>query len=100
MLTDAELTHIAKLARIELDHAHAEKFKKDLSSVLDYIEQLNAVDTSGMEPLYQVTGLENRTRPDEHRGDFVMDKKLTEYLIGQAPAHRERLVRVKGVKAK
>jgi aspartyl-tRNA(Asn)/glutamyl-tRNA(Gln) amidotransferase subunit C len=100
MLTDTELAHIAKLARIELDAAHTEKFKKDLSSVLEYIDQLNTVDTSGVAALYQVTGLENQTRSDEHRGDFVVDDKLTEYLIGQAPAHQGRLVKVKGVKSK
>ncbi len=100
MLTDAELAHIAKLARIEPDTAHAEKLKKDLSSVLEYIDQLNTVDTSGVDALYQVTGLENQTRPDEHRGDFVMDGTLTEYLIGQAPAHQGRFVRVKAVKSK
>jgi aspartyl-tRNA(Asn)/glutamyl-tRNA(Gln) amidotransferase subunit C len=99
MLTDAEITHIAKLARLELDDAHKEKFQKELSSVLSYIEQLNSVDTSGVEPLYQVTGLTNQTRADERRGDFVMDEQLTKYLIGQAPMRQERLVKVRSVKS-
>ncbi len=100
MLTDKELDHIAKLARIELSDTHREKFKKELSSIIGYIDQLNKVDTEGIEPLYQVTGLTNATRHDDHRGDFVMDAQLTEYLIGQAPASQERLVKVKAVKAK
>ena len=98
MLTDHELDHIAKLARIELDHAHKERFKKELSSILSYIAKLEEVDVSGVEPLYQVTGLVNQTRPDQYRGDFVMDETLTNYLIGQAPMHQERLVKVKAVK--
>ena len=98
MLTDHEITHIAKLARIELNPDHREKFKKELSTVLDYISLLEKADTSGVDPLYQVTGLTNRTRPDEHRGDFVMDEKLTDYLIGQAPTHEGRLIKVKTVK--
>lgn len=100
MLTDTEIEHIAKLARIELSgemHAH---MKHDLSKVLDYIALLEKADTAGVEPLYQVTGLQNQTRPDERRGDFGMDAKLMEYLIGQAPHSQERFVKVKSVKSK
>ena len=100
MLTDKEIDHIAKLARIELDHEHKEHLKKDLSSILDYIALLEKADTSGVEPLYQVTGLADQTRPDVHRGDFEMDEKLTDYLVGQAPMHEGRLVKVKTVKSK
>lgn len=100
MLTDKEIDHIAKLARIELDHAHKEKFKKELSSILGYIEKLNEADTAGTTPLYQVTGLANRTRPDQYRGDFVVDEQLSQWLIDQAPAHQERLIKVKSVKNK
>lgn len=100
MLTDAEVNHIATLARIELTDEMRERMKKDLTKVLDYIRLLEEVDTSGVEPLYQVTGLQNQTRPDEHRGDFVVDDVLLERLVGQAPAHQGRLVKVKGIKAK
>jgi aspartyl-tRNA(Asn)/glutamyl-tRNA(Gln) amidotransferase subunit C len=100
MLTDKEVDHIAKLARIELDLEHREKAKKELSSILDYIAVLDKADTSGVQPLYQVTGLTNATRADEHRGDFVMDEQLTERLVGQAPMHQGRLVKVMTVKKK
>lgn len=100
MLTDAEVNHIAVLARIELDDAMRERMKKDLSNVLDYIAMLDKADTAGVEPLYQVTGLQNQTRPDVHRGDFPMDEKLLEYLVKQAPSHRERFVKVKAIKSK
>jgi len=100
MLTDKEIDHIAKLARIELDHEHKERLKKDLSAILEYVALLDQADTSGVEPLYQVTGLTNQTRRDEHRGDFVMDERLTELLVGQAPMHQERSVKVKTVKHK
>lgn len=100
MLTDKEIEHIAKLARLELDQTHREKFKKELSSILSYVDQLNEVDVAGVQPLYQVTGLTNQTRPDEHRRDFAMDEALADLLIGQAPAHEGRLVKVKSVKNK
>lgn len=100
MLTDTEVNHIAKLARIELTDAMRERMKQDLTKVLDYIALLDEADTSGVEPLYQVTGLQNQTRPDEHRGDFVVDDVLIERLIGQAPSHQNGLVKVKSIKAK
>ncbi len=100
MLTDKEVNHIAKLARIELDDEMRERMKKDLSEVLAYIDQLERVDTAGVELLYQVTGLQNQTRPDERRKDFVMDDTLLEYLVKQAPSHHERLIKVKSVKSK
>ena len=100
MLTDTEVDHIAKLARIELAPEMRERMKRDLSSVLDYIALLDGVDTSGVDALYQVTGLQNSTRPDEYRGDFVVDDTLLERLVGQAPAQQSRMVKVKSIKAK
>lgn len=100
MLTKEQVDHIAVLARIELDDAMRERMKKDLSSILGYVDQLSRVDTSGVEPLYQVTGLENQTRADEHRNDWPMDAKLSELLVGQAPHQHERSVKVKSVKTK
>lgn len=97
MLSDKEIQHIADLARIELTDNEKEKFKKDLSSILDYINQLNEADTSGVEPLYQTTGLVNSMRSDDPRGDFKMDETLNELLIGQAPYKKERFVKVKSV---
>ena len=98
MLTDKEVDHIAKLARIELTAEMRERLQRDLTSVLDYIALLDGVDTSGVEPLYQVTGLQNSTRPDEHRGDFVVDALLLERLIDQAPSKQTRMIKVKSIK--
>jgi aspartyl-tRNA(Asn)/glutamyl-tRNA(Gln) amidotransferase subunit C len=100
MLTDKEVNHIAALARIELTDEMRERMKHDLSNVLDYIAVLEQADTAGVEPLYQVTGLQNQTRPDVHRNDFPMDEKLFEYLVKQAPSHHERFVKVKSIKSK
>lgn len=64
-LSLGDVLKLAKLARLELTDAEAEKLTKDLSSILDYVEQLEKVDVSGLEPTYQVTGLKNVTRADE-----------------------------------
>jgi aspartyl-tRNA(Asn)/glutamyl-tRNA(Gln) amidotransferase subunit C len=97
MLSDTELDHIAKLARVNIEPEKRERLKKDLSAILDYIEKLNKADTSHIEPLYQTTGLINTTRTDEPRGEFSMNEELEELLIGQAPARKERLIKVKSI---
>lgn len=67
MLSKNEVKHIAGLARIGLDEKELEKYSKDLSSILDWVEQLKEVDVSGIEPTAHITGLENVTRKDKAR---------------------------------
>ena len=91
------IKHIASLARIKLTEREEERMKNELTSVLSYIEKLNEINTNGVEPLYQTTGLVNATRSDEPRGEFPMTEKLEELLIGQAPTRKERFVKVRSI---
>jgi len=97
MLTDKEVKHIAGLARIKINEKEEKGLKKDLSSILEYIDKLNEVDTEKVEPLYQTTGLIDSFRTDEPRGEFKMDENLNEKLVGQAPHKEGRFVKVKAV---
>ena len=97
MLSDKEVKHIASLARIKITEKEEKGLKKDLSSILEYIDKLNEVDTTGIEPLYQTTGLVDSFRSDEHRKDFEMNEELNEKLIGQAPHKENRFIKVKSV---
>jgi aspartyl-tRNA(Asn)/glutamyl-tRNA(Gln) amidotransferase subunit C len=63
-LTKTEIEHVAKLARLELTEEEIAKYGEQLSGVLSYIDQLSEVDTSGIEPTAQVTGLQNAWRED------------------------------------
>ena len=63
-LTPAQVRHIAKLARLNLDDAEVEKYAKELTNILGYIEMLQEVDTKGVEPTAQVTGRANVLRDD------------------------------------
>ena len=91
------IKHIASLARIELTEKEEERMRDELSSILGYVEQLNKVNTDGVEPLYQITGLVNSMREDKNRGDFEMDEELNKKLIGQAPDKENRFIKVKSV---
>jgi aspartyl-tRNA(Asn)/glutamyl-tRNA(Gln) amidotransferase subunit C len=64
-ITDQTVRHVSKLARLHLTEAEVEKFAKQLSSVFEYIEMLNEVDTENVEPTAQVTGLKNVLREDK-----------------------------------
>jgi len=97
MLTEKDVDHIALLARIELTPARRERMRHELSSILDYVEQLRTVATADVEPLYQASDLTDRTRADEHRGDFPVSEELDTLLAGQAPGREGRYVRTKAV---
>ena len=84
-LTKEEVKKISELSRIELSEPEIEKFQKELSVVLEYVSELNQVDTEGVEDIAQVTGFENVFRTDEpeispYRDDIIAnfpDKKDT-----------------------
>ena len=63
-LTKAEVEHIAKLSKLELNDEEKGRFCDQLSSVLEYVEQLREVDTENIEPTSNVTGLQNVERED------------------------------------
>ena len=64
-ITREEIEHVAQLARLQLSEAEKDQFTKQLSSILDYISQLNEVNTENIEPTAQVSGLLNVWREDE-----------------------------------
>lgn len=64
-LSREDVLKLARLSRLNLTESEVEKFRGEISEILKYVEQLQEVDVSGLEPTYQVTGLTNVTRPDE-----------------------------------
>jgi len=64
-LTKPEVIHIAQLAQLVLTKKELVEFQKQLSAILKYVDQLNQLNTNGIEPTSQVTGLENVFRPDQ-----------------------------------
>ena len=82
------------MARLRLTPSEDEKFSAQLDSVFKYMEILNEVDTSQVEPTSQVTGLTNVMREDEVEGDFCTKDEL----LGQSPLPVDRgQIRVKKV---
>ncbi len=96
MISKEEVQHIAKLARLGLTEKEIEKFQKDLSSILDYIEKLKKVDVSGVEPTSHSVLVENVTRIDEMRLKGASQKEA-EKLLDLAPETKESYLKVKSI---
>lgn len=64
-VTLEQVQRVAALSKIALNDQQAIALQKELDKILEYVEQLNVVDTAGVEPTYQVTGLSNIVRSDE-----------------------------------
>jgi aspartyl-tRNA(Asn)/glutamyl-tRNA(Gln) amidotransferase subunit C len=88
-VTVADVEYIAKLARLEFTEAEKEKFTGQLNSILAYVEQLNRLDTSQVEPLSHVIELAN-----VFRDDVVEPGLSTEEALMNAPAKTEKFFRV------
>jgi aspartyl-tRNA(Asn)/glutamyl-tRNA(Gln) amidotransferase subunit C len=69
--------HIAKLANLPLSSDEGKRFEKQLEETLDYVEELNQVDTKNVEPTSQVTGLENVAREDISKPSLTQDEALS-----------------------
>ncbi len=80
-----QVKHVAKLARLLLTDDEVTTFSGQLSDVFEYMELLNEVDTEGIEPTSQVTGLDNVYRDDEV-GAFC----VPEELLACSPLPKER----------
>ncbi len=64
-LKPEDVRNIAHLARLHLDDADVESYAAELSSILDLVDQMNAIDTSGVEPLSNPLDATQRLRDDE-----------------------------------
>lgn len=93
-LTREEVLHIAKLARLELKEEEVEKFRTQLSEILEYVGQLSKVDTTGIEPISQITGLQNVVRDDLVRG---CDSDTRDAVLAQFPKRKGDLLETLGV---
>jgi aspartyl-tRNA(Asn)/glutamyl-tRNA(Gln) amidotransferase subunit C len=63
-ITKEEIIHIAELSRLKLSEEEIKKFGGQLDSILEYISQLDEVDTKNLEPTAQVSGLTDVWRSD------------------------------------
>lgn len=93
-LTKQEVEHFANLAKLKLTEKEKEKFRTQLSEILNWVKKLQKVDLSKVEPTAQVTGLLNVMREDKVK---KCDKETMARLVEMAPEKEDNLVKVKAV---
>jgi aspartyl-tRNA(Asn)/glutamyl-tRNA(Gln) amidotransferase subunit C len=71
-----DVEHIARLSRLALSEAEAERMREQLSGILAYIDKLRALDTGGVEPTSHAVPLLNVMREDEPRPCLTQDEAL------------------------
>lgn len=75
-ISRSDVEQVALLARLELKEADIEKFTGQLNAILDYIDVLSRVDTTGVEPTAHVLPLKNVMRADEVKPSLPRDAAL------------------------
>lgn len=64
-LNDERVEKVAKLANLELNSDQIRKYGEQLSAILDYVEQIESVDTGDTEPIFNVSGKRSVMREDK-----------------------------------
>ncbi len=87
-----DVVKVGKLANLPLTPGEEEKYSEQLSAILEYVDQLNQVDTLGVEPTFNVTGLNNVMSEDETVPSLSQDEALS-----NAPKKKDSMFETKGV---
>jgi aspartyl-tRNA(Asn)/glutamyl-tRNA(Gln) amidotransferase subunit C len=84
-----DVEHVARLARLELSDADKERMRRELDSILSYIDKLRALDTEGVEPTSHAIPMTNVMRDDAPRPSLPQD-----VMLANAPERSGEFFRV------
>lgn len=89
-ITNDDVRHLAQLSSLQMSYAEVESLRADIEKIINYINQLDKLDTDGVEPTYQVTGLQNVWRDDE-----IIDSSVSrQQLLALAAEQSDNCVKV------
>ncbi len=91
-LTREQVEHVAHLARLKLSDEEIERYREQLSAVLDYVEMLNGLDTAAIPPTATVLPLRTVLRHDEPGPSFSPDD-----ILANAPNRDGQFFRVHAI---
>ena len=89
MITIKDVEHVAKLARLALTEEEKEKFSKQLGSILEYVNELNEVNTDNVEPMAHAFPISNVMRED-----IVVQEFTREEMLKNAPEEEDGFFKV------
>lgn len=84
IISDETIEYVGILAKLELSEEEKEQAKKDMANMLDYIDTLNELDTSGVEPMSHVFPVNN-----VFREDVVTNEDDREEILANAPKAKD-----------
>lgn len=84
IISDETIEYVGILAKLELSEEEKEQAKKDMENMLDYIDTLNELDTSGVEPMSHVFPVNN-----VFREDVVTNEDDREEILANAPEAKD-----------
>ncbi len=89
-ISKSDVMHLAALSNVSLDDSEAEDLRTDLEAIVGYIGQLSDLNTKGVEPTYQVGGLQNVWRED-----VLADESVSrDALLALAPDRQNNQIKV------
>ncbi len=89
IISDETIEYVGILAKLELSEEEKEQAKSDMGRMLDYIDKLGELDTTGVEPMSHVFPVQN-----VFREDVVTNKDTREKLLSNAPEQKDGMFMV------
>lgn len=89
IISDETIEYVGILAKLELSGEEKEQAKKDMGSMLDYIDKLGELDTTGVEPMSHVFAVQN-----VFREDVVTNGDACEAILANAPGEKDGMFMV------
>ena len=91
-LSIEQVRHIAELAKLSLTPDEIERYREQLSAILDYADALQGLDVAGVEPMSHAIALTNVMRPDAPASSSPRDE-----ILANAPDVQDGLLRVRAI---
>ena len=92
-ITRDDVLKLARLSKLKLSEDEISKFAHELDAIVKYVEQIDSVDSEGLEPTAQVTGLKNVMREDK----VINYGETSEELLKNTPSKEKNYIKVKRV---
>lgn len=89
IINDETIEYVGILAKLELSEEEKEQAKRDMGRMLDYIDKLSELDTSGVEPMSHVFSVQN-----VFREDVVTNGDMREEILKNAPGEKDGMFMV------
>lgn len=90
---ESDVRQVAILARLEISEKEVKRYQSELSNILDYVDQINELNTDEVEPTAQVTGLKDVVREDKKNPSELSRDEI----LSNAPDKKDGYIKVKSV---